>query len=369
MSNKEKVSLVSIAFVLFSIILLGLFYLTKSGQTVSLTLAYAAGLSMIFLPCTLPLAFIIVPLTMGEKPKKGIIMAVLFGLGVSITLSFYGVFMAVIGQYLGLDSATRIMFTIAGTAALLFGISELRLIKWTVPSFSGALPSFIQRQGEYLRVFTMGLFLGNAGVGCPNPAFYVLLGYIATVGEIGTGWLLGFVHGLGRATPLIFLAILGILGVNATGFLTTKKQVVDKLMGWALVFVGSFILTYGVFGMPWWEDSVFHASWNKFIFNIAPQLAEAPGHPVAQGLFVAPFWAGWTLFLGLVGISILWATSKKMVSRKKALLIVAFLFGLIILAISGTIEAEHKHGIDDVHTDDPPSLDSFGGAREVGGHD
>jgi cytochrome c-type biogenesis protein len=310
-SEKFTISLTRIALILFLIILFGLFYLLRADQAVSLTLAYVAGLSMIFLPCTLPLVFIIVPLTMGQSPKKGLIMAILFGLGVAITLSVYGVFMALIGRYLGLDKTTRIMFTFAGLAALLFGFSELKLFSLKIPSFSGAIPEFIQQRSEYVKVFLMGLFLGNAGVGCPNPAFYVLLGYIATVGNPATGWLLGFVHGVGRATPLIFLAILGILGVNATKFLTAKKQIVNKIMGWGLVVVGSFILTYGVFGMPWWEDSIFHSFWNDFIFRLAPQLAEALNHPVIQGLFVAPLWVGWIFFLGLIGLAVVWASIKE----------------------------------------------------------
>ena len=55
--------LVAIAFVLFSIIIVGLFsFFSNPSQAVSYTLSYIAGLSMIFLPCTLPLAFIIVPI-------------------------------------------------------------------------------------------------------------------------------------------------------------------------------------------------------------------------------------------------------------------------------------------------------------------
>lgn len=352
MSNNEKTGLVGTAFILFSVILVGLFYLAGAGQGVGLTLAYAAGLSMIFLPCTLPLAFIIVPMTMGKSPKKGLLMAILFGLGIAVTLSLYGIFMAFVGQYLGLDKATRVMFTIGGTAALLFGLFELKLLNFSIPGFSGAIPSFIQHRGEYVRVFLMGLFLGNAGVGCPNPAFYVLLGYIAMVGDVGTGWLLGFVHGLGRATPLIFLAILGMLGVNATGFLTTKKQVIDKLMGWGLVAVGAFILTYGVFGMPWWEDSIPHASWNQAIFSLSPALAEAPNHPVAQGLFVGPFWAGWVLFSGLVGLIVIWANAKKIVSKTKAVLVIVVLLIIVLLAFSEIIKTEHAHGVDDAHIEE-----------------
>ena len=75
----------------------------------------------------------------------------------------------------------------------------------------------------------MGLFLGNAGVGCPNPAFYVLLTYIASVGSVVTGGWLAFIHGVGRATPLIFLAILGLVGVNALGWIKNKKSKIDKI--------------------------------------------------------------------------------------------------------------------------------------------
>lgn len=240
-------------------------------------------------------------------------MALLFGLGISITLAFYGVLTASVGSFLGVDKATRIMFTIAGLAALLFGLSELKLIKFTMPGFSGAMPSWIQQRKDYTKIFFMGLFLGNAGVGCPNPAFYVLLTYIASVGSVVTGAWLAFIHGVGRATPLIFLAILGLLGINALGWITKRKASVDKFMGWALVGVGSFILTYGIMGMDWWEDGPLHVIWNNLIYQISPNLAELEGHDVLvpRGFIDAPLWAGWAFFLGLVVLSVVWYKIRK----------------------------------------------------------
>ena len=314
--QQSKILLAIFGLILLAIIIVGLFFLAGSAAgTTSLLLSYAAGLSMIFLPCTLPLAFIIVPLTMGQKPKKGLIMALLFGLGISITLAFYGALTASIGSFLGVDKATRVMFTIAGFAALIFGLSELKLINFTMPGFSGAMPAWIQKRKDYTKIFFMGLFLGNAGVGCPNPAFYVLLTYIATTGSLFTGGWLAFIHGVGRATPLIFLAILGLLGINFLNWIAKKKTSVDKIMGWGLTVVGSLIFTYGIMGMRWWEDGPIHSAWNNFILRISPNLAEKVGHEllVPKGFVDAPLWAGWVLFIGLIFITFIWYKARKKV--------------------------------------------------------
>ncbi len=313
-ASPSKTPLAIIALVLLAVITGSLIYLSFSEVgAVSVLLSFAAGLSMIFLPCTLPLAFVIVPLTLGQQPKKGLIMAVLFGIGVSITLAFYGVLTATVGSFLGMDKATRIMFTIAGLAALIFGLTELKLIKFKIPSYEGALPAWIQRSPEYTRSLFMGIFLGNAGVGCPNPAFYVLLTYIASVGSIVTGGWLGFIHGLGRAVPLVFLAILGLLGVNSLRWVVAKKASIDKFMGWGLVVVGSFIFNFGFMGMKWWDGSLPHDAWNAFIRSISASLAEKYGHEllVPQGFIVAPPWVGWLSFIAIIALVYLWYKARK----------------------------------------------------------
>lgn len=146
------------------------------------------------------------------------------------------------------------MYVLAGIAAMLFGLSELKLIKFELPAYT-RIPKFIDERSEYLKVFFLGLFLGNAGVGCPNPITYVLLIYIAGTGNSWDGfWLMGM-NGIGRALPLVFLSVLGILSVNALPGLLKRKEAVDRLIGWALVMRASFIvLTLGIVLWYWWTN-------------------------------------------------------------------------------------------------------------------
>lgn len=334
------------ALVLFLVIGTGLLWLAvQSDNAVSALLSFAAGLSMIFLPCTLPLAFVIVPIAAkAQRPGKALGLAFAFGLGLALTLLVYGVITAVAGDYFGLDQFTRAMFIVAGLMALLFGLSELNLVRVPLPTFTHRVPNWIS-QG-YGKTLLLGMFLGNVGIGCPNPAFYVLLTYIASTGEIATGAWLGLVHGLGRAVPLIFLVVLAVLGIQTAGWLTAVSKKINTVMGAGLVFVGAFILTYGLFGMHWWEDSVFHASWNQAVLNIAPNLAELPDHPVAAGVFEGPFWLGWWSLLILLLIPFIWYKAKHGMRRAAFWIITILLVVLGLLASTGVLEVEHGRGVE-----------------------
>ncbi len=337
----------ALAFVFFIVIMTGLLWLAiQSDNSVSVLLAYAAGLSMIFLPCTLPLAFVIVPIAAKEKNAgKALGISVAFGVGLATTLALYGVVTAFLGGYFGLDQFTRVMFVIAGTMALLFALSELELLHIPLPRFGHAKSPWIKE--GYGKVFLLGMFLGNAGIGCPNPAFYVLLTYIATTGDAVTGGWIGFVHGLGRATPLIFLVLLTILGMRSIDWMGRAARNLHVWTGTGLTIAGAFIFTYGLFGMAWWENSIFHASWNKFILNLAPNLAEATGHPVAEGVIEGSFATGWWTLSLLIFIPFIWYVFKHGVKKIIFFIVTLVLLLLAFLASLGTLQAEYAHGIDD----------------------
>lgn len=318
-----KKSGVLIAFVLFSFIFLGIVFSLTSDIAVKadsdlsylswLVISYVGGLSMIVLPCTLPLVFIIVPLSMGQGYKKGLIMALLFGVGLTTTITLYGLGVAYLGKSTSLDQFSTIMFAIAGIAGFVFGLSQLKLVNIKLPSYSKT-PKFIQTRGDYSKSYFMGVLLGNAGVGCPNPMFYWLLIYIAGTGSAEIGTSLGLVHGVGRAIPLILFSLLAILGINATKSLTTNRIKIEKITGWMLIVIGSFLIINGLpGGHEWYESTIIHIGWN----NLVSMTGLPPEYHVGQHMhekifdYEIPQQIVPVVFLTLVGVPILWYFIKQ----------------------------------------------------------
>lgn len=271
MADRLRFKLTVLAFVIFSVIVVGLFSLvTNPGQAVGYSLSYAAGLSMIFLPCTLPLAFVIIPVVLAGSARKGLMMALMFGAGMMITFSIYGVAFSQVGSIVGLLTANVVAGIVGGLMAYIFGMSELGLIRAKVPGYSGPLPSFLNTvKGDYFKVFLFGLVLANVGVGCPNPLFYVLLAYVISSADVLSGWAIMAVHGIGRATPLIFLAVVAMLGTNLLSSVQAKGKDIRKWTAWGLVIVGIVLLvTTGLF-RDWFEEGPAHEFWNEAVFTLS----------------------------------------------------------------------------------------------------
>jgi len=316
-----KKSAVLIFFILFSFIFLGVMFSLSGDISIGadqdtsyqswIVIAYVAGLSMIVLPCTLPLVFIIVPLSMGQTYKKGLLMALMFSSGLIITITAYGIGIGIFGQIVSLDKISTVMFLIAGIAAFIFGLSQLKLVKLKMPAYSGT-PKFIQRRADYTKSFFMGLLLGNAGVGCPNPLFYWLLIYIAGTGSIEVGGSLGLVHGVGRAIPLVLMSVLAILGINATKSLVQKRYGIEKATGWMLILIGAFLIINGLpEGHEWYEETFVYEGWNELIkFTPIPStfVLDAHGHEGESGISkdYVPI-----LFLALIAAPVIWYIISK----------------------------------------------------------
>ena len=301
--------------------------------------SFAAGLTMIVLPCTLPLAFVIVPLSMGKGLVKGLGMALAFGLGVSLMLSVYGVLAALAGKaglsMMGaqVEDIKNWVYFLAGIFAYIFALAEIGLVRFHMPSYTGSAPDFIQKRKDFVKAFLLGMFLGNIGVGCPHPATPLILIEIASSADVFYGWSMFLVHAIGRVLPLILLAVLGVLGVNGLNWLIARKDKIERANGWAMVFVAGFILTLGLFTHDWWTNSGQHNILERitqeqaFTSQINKQLdtAVAHEHGVApkdsRGIFGQPLeWGNWFIvFLWLLPFWWTYSREKKRVLGTPAL--------------------------------------------------
>src|SRR3989338_5036538 len=314
---------------------------------VLLTVVFIAGLRWI-----LPLAFVIVPLAMGKSYAKGIGMALSFGIGVLITLSIYGILIGLFGQALGIsrvETAKNILYVLAGAFAVFFALGELGLTRFRMPTFDVAVPRFIQNQKDFLRAGLLGLFLGNVGVGCPNPLFNaIIIPQIIALGSPFQGFIIMMVQALGRITPLLILAFLAVLGFNATKFLVSRQGAVLKLVGWSTVFIGGFLLTLGLFTHDWWVYSGMHSALEfitqeNLITHILAGKVSGLGHvheiPSGKGLFGQPLEWGTPFMLFLWIFPMYWYWLKNREAAKKQYFNLMFwfiiIFSILLIAVFG----------------------------------
>ncbi len=276
-SSVGKKTLVYACLILFSIIFLGIVFgltskinteTTDQSYSAWLVISYLAGLSMIILPCTMPFAFIVVPMVMNKGYKKGFATSLLFGAGMTVTLTLYGTVLGYLGKATGLDQIYNILMLVAGIISYVYGLHRLKLINIHMPSYSG-IPKFVQKGGDYSKPYFMGMLVGNAGVGCTNPLFYMMLFYIMGTGSPEIGASLGFVHGIGRAIPLILVAILAMLGFNPLAGLAAKRDKLESISGILLVIIGSFFIINGIpDGQDWYMQYIMHGWLNVNISNV-----------------------------------------------------------------------------------------------------
>ena len=283
-----------------------------------LAASYLSGMTMLVLPCTLPMVLIMVPLVLARELRQGILVALAFGAGITVTLAAYGALVAELGSSIGVTTTTKAMWLVGGAAAWMFGCSQLGLLKVRLPSLGIRLGGKAFSRPGVIQAFLLGLLLGNAGLGCPCPPWYLLLTGVATSGSPAYGAAIGLAQGLGRVTPVLAIAVAAMLGLDATSAIIRKRQAVERSTGVTLVVLGAGIVVFMALAHPWWEATIVHAGWNHFLaFLGGPQLSEidAGGGPLPVRLWWAP-WAFAALVIVPMGLFALrrhqWGERRKL---------------------------------------------------------
>lgn len=230
-----------------------------------LLLAYAGGMAMLLTPCRFPVVLAVVPLCKRGGAARGVALALLFGAGLTVTQTLWGVAIAAIGSAFGLREIARYLSLAGGGVAYLFGLSMIGLLRIPVPGGASWMPSGLRGRSEFASAFGMGLLLGNTGLCCPDPVFLSLVPFIAAKGSLADGAVLAAAYGLGRATPLVAIVMMARGGVDALQLAVRHKQRFNRALGWGLVAIGTFTL-YGYSGIS-------HDLLLSFVLMMGPALA------------------------------------------------------------------------------------------------
>ena len=223
-------------------------YSTGDRGNATLLLTYAGGMAMLLTPCRFPVVLGIVPLCKRGSAGRGLVLALLFGLGLTITQTLWGVAIAAVGNLFALTEVARYLSLMGGVAAYVFGLSTLALVRFPMPAITPRFHVAARSRSEHINALVMGLLLGNTGFCCPDPVFLSIVPFIAASGNASHGILLATAYGLGRATPLVAIVLLARGGVDALQIIVRHKQAFDRAIGWALIAIGTFIV-YGYSGI------------------------------------------------------------------------------------------------------------------------
>lgn len=208
-------------------------------------LSFLAGLLSILSPCVLPLVPIIVGTALNMHRYGPFALA----LGLAISFTAVGVFIATIGASIGIDQ--ELFRVIAATLLITFGIV---LLSNTLQAKFASATAGIGGAGNNLLnkistdslsgQFVLGLLLGMVWSPCVGP----VLGATITLASQGTN--LGHValvmalFGLGAGLPLILLGLLSRQAmINVRNKLFTASKIGRRILGVILLLVGLLIIT------------------------------------------------------------------------------------------------------------------------------
>jgi cytochrome c-type biogenesis protein len=211
----------------------------------TLGLALVAGVLSVLSPCVLPL----LPIVLGTAASAHRLGPLALAVGLAISFTAIGLFVATIGFAMGLDTG----FFRTVSAILLIAVGLVLLVPKLQEQFALAAAPVSNWAGGYTDNFTPGGFAGQFGLGlllgavwspCVGPTLGAASVLAAKGEDLGQVALTMLAFGIGAALPLM---LLGFVSREAMmrwrGHLLETGSVGKTLLGLLLVVVGLLVAT------------------------------------------------------------------------------------------------------------------------------
>jgi len=211
----------------------------------NLTLAFVAGVLTMMSPCVLPL----LPIVLGSAQSSHRLGPVALGLGLALSFTLVGLFVATVGFAIGLDA--DLFRTIGGAIMILVGaILVIPQAQRALATAGGPLTEWAQgpmRQLEEKGPFgqaAMGLLLGLVWVPCVGPTLGAASVLAAQGENLGLVFLTMLVFGVGAALPLVLVGLASrSLLARLRGRLAGAGRAGKMLLGTLLLIMGLLIFS------------------------------------------------------------------------------------------------------------------------------
>jgi thiol:disulfide interchange protein DsbD len=279
----------------------------ERGMFVAFLVVFLWGLALNLTPCVYPL----IPITVGYfggqaggNPKRTLVLAATYVLGMAVMYSALGLVAALTGSILGTALQNPFVVGIVALVLVLLALSMFGVYEFRVPARLGNVAG-TAKQG-FLGAFLMGLTVGIVAAPCIGPFVLALLTFVGESGNPALGFSLFFTLSIGLGLPFLFLAVVSgnIAKLPRSG---EWMDWVKKLFGVILIAMAVFFLQphigdtayylamgvlmvaagiYLGFVRKTQTTALFFRSFKTFIGVAAPlfglYLILAPGHIIAR---------------------------------------------------------------------------------------
>ena len=208
-------------------------------------LAYVAGIVSIISPCVLPLLPIIIVSSLNAHKKGPLALA----LGLVISFTAVGLFIATIGLSLGLNQFT--LQKISAVILIVFGLvmvsSSLyqRFSSATSNKMSGFNSKIASMNFDSLKgQFILGLLLGTVWTPCVGPTLGSAISLATQGQQVTYAAFIMFSFALGVVTPVVAMSFMSQKAMhNLKNKLMKKSDVIKKVLGLLFIILGLLLIT------------------------------------------------------------------------------------------------------------------------------
>lgn len=211
----------------------------SSSPLLALPLAFVGGAMTGFNPCVYPTIPVIVGYICGrggEGKARGLLLALIFVLGLAITYVLLGLTASFVGSVLGVS---RTGWTyIVGGVCIVVGL----VMSGIVPlKFATVAPmqSRWSRMSGFGGALALGMLFGLVASPCAMPILTLILAVVALKGQAVFGSLLLFSYAIGHGLPLVV--------IGAAAGAVTRLEQLTRYSAWMQKGGGALLVLVGIY--------------------------------------------------------------------------------------------------------------------------